>query len=234
MGNYAGVDWAPDKHDVLVADERGEELLAATFAHDEKGLRSLCRQLVRVKGRVGRDRATGRAVGRAVARRGAAGARAVSQPGRGRARGFGSRAVSPIGDAFVLCELARTDNHRFRLLEPDSDETKALRAVTRAREDLVQTRVALCNQLRAGAGAFWPGPIGCSRSSKARSRSRSWRSIPARVISQGSVKPAWRRFCAASTKAAGRRRLSCSASSAALRRAVSARRSGPPGEHSCW
>ena len=28
-------------------------------------------------------------------------------------------------DAFVLCELARTDSHRFRVLEPDSDETKA-------------------------------------------------------------------------------------------------------------
>ena len=29
-------------------------------------------------------------------------------------------------DAFVLCELARTDHHRFRVLEPDSDQTKAL------------------------------------------------------------------------------------------------------------
>jgi hypothetical protein len=29
----------------------------------------------------------------------------------------------------VLCELARTDSHRFRLLEPDSDQTKALRAL---------------------------------------------------------------------------------------------------------
>jgi hypothetical protein len=40
-------------------------------------------------------------------------------------------------DRFVLCELARTDRHRFRLLEPDLDETKALRALIRAREDLV-------------------------------------------------------------------------------------------------
>ena len=40
---------SPDKHDVLVEDERGERLLAATFAHDEQGLRSLCRQLLRLK-----------------------------------------------------------------------------------------------------------------------------------------------------------------------------------------
>jgi hypothetical protein len=29
MGTYAGVDWALEKHDVLVADAAGEELLAA-------------------------------------------------------------------------------------------------------------------------------------------------------------------------------------------------------------
>jgi transposase len=52
MGSYAGVDWASEKHDVLVADAAGEKLLAATFAHDEKGLRSLCRQLVRLKVRL--------------------------------------------------------------------------------------------------------------------------------------------------------------------------------------
>ena len=34
---------------MLICDEEGEELLAATFAHDEAGLRSLSRQLVRLK-----------------------------------------------------------------------------------------------------------------------------------------------------------------------------------------
>ena len=48
MESYAGVDWASDKHDVLVADAAGERLLAATFAHEESGLRSLCRQLLRL------------------------------------------------------------------------------------------------------------------------------------------------------------------------------------------
>jgi hypothetical protein len=49
MGNYAGVDWASEKHDVLVCGEAGEKLLAATFAHDEAGLGALCRALVRAK-----------------------------------------------------------------------------------------------------------------------------------------------------------------------------------------
>jgi transposase len=38
-----------------------------------------------------------------------------------------------------------------------SDRTKALRALTRAREDLVRTRVALANQLRDELACFWPG-----------------------------------------------------------------------------
>src|SRR5450755_4969957 len=49
MGNCAGVDWASEKHDVRVCDAAGEELLAATFAHDEAGLGSLCRVLVEMK-----------------------------------------------------------------------------------------------------------------------------------------------------------------------------------------
>jgi transposase len=54
-------------------------------------------------------------------------------------------------------QLARTDSHRFRVLEPDSDQTKALRAMTRARDGLVRTRVGLANQLRDQLATFWPG-----------------------------------------------------------------------------
>ena len=161
MSNYAGVDWAADKHDVLVADEAGEELLAATFAHDEKGLRALCRALVRLKVKlVAIERPDGLLVERLLD----AGLRVLAlhpnQVAATRARFRVSGGESDRFDAFVLCELARTDSHRFRVLEPDGDETKALRALTRAREDLVHARVALTNQLRAELERFWPGPIG--------------------------------------------------------------------------
>jgi transposase len=79
------------------------------------------------------------------------------QPKAARPRFSVSGGKSEGFDAFCLAELARTERHRFRPLAPDSDGTKALRALTRAREDLVQTRVALANQLRAELEAFWPG-----------------------------------------------------------------------------
>ena len=46
MGNCAGVDWASEKHDVLIEDPAGEQLLATTFAHDEDGISALCASLV--------------------------------------------------------------------------------------------------------------------------------------------------------------------------------------------
>ena len=161
MGNYAGVDWASEKHDVLIADETGEEIVAATFAHDEAGLRSLCRTLVRHEVTlVAIERPDGLLVERLLD----AGLRILAlhpnQVAAARDRFRVSGGKSDRFDAFVLCELARTDRHRFRVLEPDSDQTKALRALTRAREDLVGTRTALSNQLRAELERFWPGPLG--------------------------------------------------------------------------
>lgn len=161
MGNCAGIDWASEKHDVLIADETGTELLGETFAHDESGITALCDALkcfeVDV---VAIERPDGVLVERLLE----AGVQVLAlhpnqvKAARDRFRASGGK--SDRFDRFVLCELARTDAHRFRLLDPDSDQTKALKALTRAREDLVAARVALGNQLRAELDRFWPGPVG--------------------------------------------------------------------------
>jgi transposase len=161
MGNCAGIDWASEKHDVLIENPAGEELLGATFSHDEDGISSLCAALdcfdVEV---VAIERPEGLLVDRLLE----AGVRVLAlhpnqvKAARDRFRASGGK--SDRFDCFVLCELARTDAHRFRILEPDTDQTKALRALTRAREDLVAARVAMANQLRAELERSWPGPIG--------------------------------------------------------------------------
>src|ERR1700683_1309909 len=157
---YAGIDWAAEKHDVLVAEETGAKVVAATFAHDEKGLSALCGTLVRLGVvLVAIERPDGLLVERLLD----AGLRVLplhpNKVAAARDRFRVARGKSDRFDAFVLCELARTDHHRFRVLEPDSDQTKAIRALTRAREDLVQTRTAIVNQLRAELERFWPGPL---------------------------------------------------------------------------
>jgi transposase len=157
---YAGIDWASETHDVLVADEDGDEVLVARYAHDEKGLTALCRMLVRLEVvLVAVERPDGLLVERLLD----AGLRILAlhpnkvAAARDRFRVAGGK--SDRFDAFVLCELARTDHHRFRVLEPDSDATKAIRALTGAREDLVKTRTGIMNQLRAELERFWPGPL---------------------------------------------------------------------------
>lgn len=158
MERYAGVDWASEKHDVLVQDVGGEQVLAATFGDDERGLSALCATLVRLKVvRVAIERPDGLLIERLLD----AGLRVMAihpnQVAAARPRFRASGGKSDRFDAFVLCELARTDGHRFRVLVADSDDTKALRALSRAREELVQTRVRLANQLRAELERFWPG-----------------------------------------------------------------------------
>ena len=161
MGNCGGIDWGSEKHDVLIEDPVGEELLAETFVHDEDGVSALCAALVCFDVElVAIERPDGLLVDRLLE----AGVRVLAlhpnqvKAARDRFRASGGK--SDQFDRFVLCELGRTDSHRFRILEPDSDQSKALRALVRAREDLVGARVALANLLRAELGRFWPGPIG--------------------------------------------------------------------------
>lgn len=155
---FAAIDWAKDEHAVSIVDRAGAELLARRFAHTEAGLKQLTDVLTRSGAtRVALERPDGLLCDRLIA----AGIAVVAvHPNRlasARERHVASGKKSDGFDAYVLADLMRTDGHRFRALMPDGDETRALRALSRTREDLVQARVALANQLRAQLEAFWPG-----------------------------------------------------------------------------
>lgn len=157
-GTSAGIDWASEEHALCVVDATGERRAGEFFAHDEAGIRELLarmRSLGVVK--VAIERPDGLLVDRLldagftvlpVHPNALKATRPRYEAAGGKSDGF---------DAFVLAELARTDSHRLRSLRPDSDQTKALRALTRTREDLVGARVRLANELRAQLQAFWPG-----------------------------------------------------------------------------
>jgi transposase len=157
-GTSAGIDWASEENALCVVDAAGGRLAEAMFAHDEAGIRSLVARM-RDLGveRVAIERPDGLLVDRLLE----AGITVLPVHPNAlkatRPRYEASGGKSDGFDAFVLAELARTDSHRLRRLSPDSDETKALRALTRTREDLVGARVRLANELRAQLDAFWPG-----------------------------------------------------------------------------
>lgn len=159
MAAICGIDWVDDWHDVRIADTiTGELLVEERFAHDEVGIADLLAAAREHQvERVTIERPNGLLVGRLLA----AGITVVAihpnqvKAARERFRAAGGK--SDRFDAFVLCELARTDAHRFPALSPQGDETLALQTLCRTREDLVETRVHLTNQLRAQLDAFWPG-----------------------------------------------------------------------------
>jgi transposase len=158
MERTAGIDLASEEHRVVVVDADGRRREERRYRHSEDGIAALVRRLVELAvARVAIERPNGLVVDRLLEAGIAvvpvhpnqlAAARDRYRSGGGKSDGF---------DGYVLAELARTDMHRLRALEPDSDETRALRALTRAREDLVEQRVSLANQLRAQLDAFWPG-----------------------------------------------------------------------------
>jgi transposase len=159
-GCFAGVDWASEEHAVCVVDGDGRIAEGRRYRHDERGLRALCDRLVELGVLlVAVERPDGLLIERLLD----AGLHVIAvhpnQVSAMRPRFSAAGGKTDSFDSFVLAELARTDSHRFRVLVPDTDQTKALRALTRAREDLVDTRVALANELRAQLDCFWPGAV---------------------------------------------------------------------------
>jgi transposase len=159
MAPSAGIDWASEAHEVCIGEE-GRVVERFSAAHEERGIAALAGKLAELGvTRVAIERPDGILVERLLA----AGLEVLAihpnQVKAARARFAVAHGKSDRFDAYVLAELARTDAHRFRALVPDTGETKALRALTRAREDLVGVRVELANQLRAQLEAFWPGAL---------------------------------------------------------------------------
>lgn len=159
MAPTAGIDWASEAHEVCVSEE-GRVNSRFSAPHDEAGIAALTRRLTQAGvARVAIERPDGILVERLLA----AGLEVIAihpnQVKAARARFAVAHGKSDRFDAYVLAELARTDAHRFRALVPDREETKALKALTRAREDLVGVRVELANQLRSQLQAFWPGAL---------------------------------------------------------------------------
>jgi hypothetical protein len=121
------IDLASEEHRRAVVDGGGRRIEERRVVHSEDGVEALVRRLGELQvARVAVEQPNGLAVDRLLDAGMAvvpvhpnqlAAARDRYRAGGGKSDGF---------DAYVLAELARTDMHRLRLLDPDSDETKAL------------------------------------------------------------------------------------------------------------
>ena len=160
-GPTAGVDWASQTHVACVVGDDGGVIDRFTFAHAGVGLKEMVRRF-RAAGvqRVAIERGDGPVV--EVLLDAALAVFVVPSRQikslRGRYGSAGNK--DDRFDAYVLADTLRTDGHRWRALREDHDDTRALRALCRARKDLVETRVQLLNQLRCNLELALPGAVG--------------------------------------------------------------------------
>jgi transposase len=161
MRYFVGLDWASREHAVCVVDEIGAIKSRFTVEHSAAGMAELAERLRKLTPasdvRVAIERPTGLIVDTLVDEGFAVVPIHPNIVKASRPRYSAAQGKSDAGDAYLLADLLRTDGHRFRVLTPISDETKALRGLVRLRDDLVGQRVALANQLRCLLEQFWPG-----------------------------------------------------------------------------
>jgi transposase len=158
---FTGIDWAAETHAVCVLNAGGKIAAEFVIEHSADGIAMLIRRLAKhgVAGMmpVAIERPDGRLVDLLLE----AGHPVVPvKPNAIKTWRDGevlSGAKSDAGDAAVIAEYLRLRAHKLKAAAPYSDQTKALRAIVRARGDLVEMRVAATNQLSALLDAHWPG-----------------------------------------------------------------------------
>ena len=155
---YAGIDWAKDRHAVCVVDRQGCTVARFEVGHTDAGLRQLVRALAGVEG-VAIERPDGPVVEALLGADLPVVVIASRHVKALRTRHGLAGNKDDRADAYVLADALRTDGHRLRPLRPDAPETVALRAVVRARKDLIRHRTALAQQLAAHLALAFPGVV---------------------------------------------------------------------------
>jgi transposase len=158
---FGSVDWGSEGHAACVVDAEGTAIDKFQVAHTGAGLTELCRRFRRAGvQRVAIERPDGPVVDALMD----AGLEVVvvsSRAVKGLRTRYGLAGnKDDRSDAFMLADCLRTDGHRWASLQPDQPQTLALRAAVRTRKDLVTTRIATANQLRAHLQLVFPGAVG--------------------------------------------------------------------------
>jgi transposase len=158
---FAGIDWSWQHHALCIVDDEGQRIEEATVSHSRPGLAKIT-TLLRRHGveRVGIERGDGPVVEHLLRDGFEVVVISPRQVKSLRARYGSAGNKDDRFDAFVLADALRTDAGRWAVVQPDSDETIALRMLVRARHDLIDHRIAVHNQLLAVLQHNFPGAIG--------------------------------------------------------------------------
>ena len=163
---FIGDDWAEAHHDVELQDEHGRMLARRRLPEGVAGIAALH---ALIADHLGDDEADTVVVGIETDRGPwvqallAAGYQVFAinplSAARYRERHVTSGAKSDPGDAKVLADLVRTDRQHHRPIAGDSELAEAVKALTRAHQNLIWTRQRQTGQLRSTLREFYPGAL---------------------------------------------------------------------------
>lgn len=159
---FVGVDWGTAHHVICVLDGEGQIIGQRRISHNGPGLQDLRRWLKQQTGgacepvAVAIEMPAGAVVEMLVEHNYTVFSINPKQLDRFRDRHSVAGAKDDARDAFVLADSLRTDAHCFHRIELNDARIIHLRTLTRTREDLLQDRSRLCNQLLQQLLRYYP------------------------------------------------------------------------------
>jgi len=156
---FVGIDWADQKHEVVVIDETGQSVATRSVAHSAEGLAdlveflsSVCHQELShlacvVETNTGLLISTLLEAGVPIYPVNPKTLEKWRKP---------SGAKTDAIDAFLLARKGRSDWDQLQRLEPDSSLVQELKQLTRDQEGLIQMQTRLVNQITACLKAYFP------------------------------------------------------------------------------
>jgi len=157
---YAGIDWADEKHDIMVIDDAGHQVGKRQVKHTVEGLKELTAFLQSISGPQRKAELAcivetnhGLLI---TALLEAGFAVYPVNPNTIDRRRSASGAKTDSIDAYLLAKVGRADFAELRRLTPDSPIIAELKALIRDQDSLIQMQTRLVNQITACLKAYYP------------------------------------------------------------------------------
>src|ERR1700694_5171373 len=161
---FIGDDWAEEHHDVYLMDKTGRRLASGRLPEGLTGIRAL-HELIAQHAEEPEQVVIGIETDRGlwVGALSAAGYQVYGinpmAVAHYRARHHVSGAKSDAGDAKLLADLVRTDQHNHRPIAGDSPDAEAIKVLARTHQNLIWTRTRHTNALRSALREYYPGAL---------------------------------------------------------------------------
>ncbi|MBI2842816.1 MAG: IS110 family transposase [Armatimonadetes bacterium] len=161
---HVGIDWSDKSHYFCILSDKGERLDSFQVSHGQDGFEVAHK-------RISKHASTPSEVRVAIETKDSLLVDYLSELGytlyflnpkqtdRFRDRHRMSKSKSDSFDAFVLADAVRTDSHLFNALSPLDEASLRLRVLTRAREGLVNRKVAVQNEITAYLKRYFPAAL---------------------------------------------------------------------------